>query len=63
MRGKGIPDLHGRGKGDQLIKVNVKIPTSLTSEQRKIIAEFAKASGENIETKESFDDKVKKAFK
>ncbi|RKY31798.1 MAG: molecular chaperone DnaJ [Candidatus Omnitrophota bacterium] len=63
LRGKGIPDLHGRGRGDELIKVNVKIPTALNSEQRKIIEEFARASGENINSKESFTDKVRKAFK
>ena len=32
MRGKGIPHLNGHGKGDQLIKVVVWIPTNLSKE-------------------------------
>ncbi len=62
LRGKGIPDIHGRGTGDGLVKVNVEIPTRLTPEQRKLIEEFAKASGEEI-NKESFSDKIKRTFR
>jgi molecular chaperone DnaJ len=62
LKEKGIADLHGRGLGDELVRVNVEIPTRLTPEQRKLIEEFAKLSGENID-KESFTDKIKKAFK
>lgn len=62
LREKGIPDLRGRGIGDELVRVNAEIPTRLTAEQRKLIEEFAKLSGEEI-NKESFTDKIKKAFK
>jgi molecular chaperone DnaJ len=62
LKGKGIPDLHGRGVGDELVRVNVHIPTSLTSQQRQLMEEFARISGENI-SKESFSEKIKKAFK
>ncbi|MDP3803987.1 MAG: DnaJ C-terminal domain-containing protein, partial [Candidatus Omnitrophota bacterium] len=62
LRGKGIPDVHGRGQGDELVKVDVEIPVRLNSAQRKLIEEFAKASGEDID-KESITDKIKKAFK
>jgi molecular chaperone DnaJ len=54
--------LHGRGVGDELVKVNVEIPRYLTPEQRKLIEEFARLSGEGV-NKESFTDKIKKAFK
>lgn len=37
LRGKGIKDLNGYGKGDQLIHVNVWTPKSLTPEERKIL--------------------------
>jgi molecular chaperone DnaJ len=63
LKEKGIPDLHGRGIGDELVKVNVEIPTRLTPEQRRLIEEFARLSGEDVNNKESFSDKIKKAFK
>lgn len=62
LRGKGIPDVHGRGVGDQLVKVNVAIPTQLTAPQRKIIEDFARASGEDID-KQGFADKIKRTFR
>lgn len=63
LKEKGIPDIHGRGVGDELVRVSVVIPTNLTSEQRRIIEEFARASGEDINAKEGLADKLKKAFK
>ena len=63
LRDKGIPDLHGRRQGDEFVKVNVKIPTSLTREERRLIEEFARVSGEEVDSKESIIDKVKKTFR
>jgi molecular chaperone DnaJ len=63
LKEKGLPDLHGRGMGDELVRVNVQIPARLTTEQRKVMEEFARLSGEDISAKESFGDKIKKAFK
>jgi molecular chaperone DnaJ len=63
LKEKGIPDVHGRGIGDELVRVNVDIPTRLTSEQRKLIEEFARLSGEDISSKESFTDRIKKTFR
>jgi molecular chaperone DnaJ len=63
LKAKGIPDVHGRGQGDELIRVDVEIPSKLTPEQRRIMEEFARVSGEKVDTKENFADKIKKAFK
>ncbi|PIP20152.1 MAG: molecular chaperone DnaJ [Candidatus Omnitrophica bacterium CG23_combo_of_CG06-09_8_20_14_all_40_11] len=62
LKEKGVPEVHGRSIGDELVKVNVRIPTHLSLQQRQLIEEFAKLSGEDI-NKESFTDKIKKAFK
>ena len=46
LRGEGIPNLRGRKRGDQIIQVIVKTPTSLTSRQEELLLEFAKAGEE-----------------
>lgn len=61
LKGKGIPSLHGRsGTGDELVIVIVDIPTKLNSEQRRLIEQYAQASGENIQSKETFTEKLKR---
>jgi len=62
LKEKGISDVHSHDVGDELVKVNVEIPTRLTAQQLKLIEEFARLSGEDID-KESFTEKIKKAFK
>ncbi|MBN1263587.1 MAG: DnaJ domain-containing protein [Candidatus Pacebacteria bacterium] len=44
LRNRGIPSLHGRGRGDQYLRLTVKIPERLSRRQRKLIEEFEKAS-------------------
>lgn len=41
LRGKGLPDLNGRRRGDQLVRVIVVTPTSLTPEERKFFEQLA----------------------
>jgi len=40
LSGKGMPLLHGGGRGDEYVKVIVQVPTDLTSEQKKLLQEF-----------------------
>jgi len=37
LRGKGIPHIHRQGNGDQLIKIEIDIPSKLSKEAKKII--------------------------
>lgn len=37
LRGKGVPRLRSRGKGDQYVLIRVKTPTKLSSEQRELL--------------------------
>ena len=64
LRGKGMPSLRSRGvQGDQLVRVQVEVPQSLSSEQRKIIEEFARVSGDaENPTSRGFFEKAKKFF-
>jgi molecular chaperone DnaJ len=42
LKGKGIPKLRTRGRGDQLVKLVLRTPTKLTDEQKKILTELSK---------------------
>ena len=46
LRGKGIPDVHGRGRGDQYVTVKVSVPVTMTNEQKDALRAFASAMGE-----------------
>ncbi|MEA1898336.1 MAG: DnaJ C-terminal domain-containing protein, partial [Bacteroidota bacterium] len=37
LRGKGLPEVNGYGKGDLLVNINVWIPKSLTKEEKRIL--------------------------
>ena len=63
LRDKGMPSLRGGRQGDQLVRVHVEVPQSLTPEQRKILEDFARVSGDASEpTSKSFFEKAKKFF-
>jgi molecular chaperone DnaJ len=47
LRGEGIRNLRGYGRGDQYIRVVVRTPTNLTSRQEELLREF-EASGNGI---------------
>jgi molecular chaperone DnaJ len=40
LRGKGLPEVNGYGKGDLLVNVNVWIPKHLSKEEAKIFEKF-----------------------
>jgi molecular chaperone DnaJ len=44
LRGKGLPEVNGYGRGDLLVNINVWVPKNLTKEERKIIEKFAESS-------------------
>ena len=52
LKGKGIPVLQGNGRGDQLIIVNVSIPTQLSADQRKLMEQLAGTLGTEVGTQE-----------
>ena len=55
LRGKGIPVLNGRGRGDQYVTVNVETPRNLTKEQKEALRSFSDMLGEsNYEKRKSF---------
>lgn len=55
LRGKGLPEVNGYGRGDLLVNVNVWIPKSLTREEMRIIEKFRES--ETFTPKPDKDDK------
>ena len=63
LKGKGIPVLNGRGRGDQYVTIRVQVPTSMNAEQKEALRAFAQAMGENVPEEsglKGFFDKHKK---
>ena len=48
LRGKGVPEVNGRNKGDQVVILKVQVPTKLTAEQRELLKTFAATMGERV---------------
>jgi molecular chaperone DnaJ len=64
IRGKGMPVLNGRGRGDHRVLVNVLVPRRLTPEQRQLLEEVSSRLGADAyERDEGFFDRVKAAFR
>lgn len=64
LRGKGVPNVHGHGTGDQHVITRIVTPTKLTDRQKQLLREFAEVSGEVPDEQSSnFFDKMKRAFK
>jgi len=60
LRNKGIPVLNRNSRGDQLVTVNVQIPTQLTEEQRALMESLGNTMGTDIKIQErSFLDKLR----
>jgi len=48
LKAKGVPSLHGGGRGDQHVRVIVEVPTHLNSEQRARLQAFADTADDSI---------------
>ena len=61
LRGKGIPVLNGRGRGDQYVTVVIETPRGLNREQKEALKKFSETLGEkNYEKRKSFLDFLRK---
>ncbi len=63
IKGKGVKDLYGRGKGDLFVKVQVKTPRNLNRDQKKHLRQFAESMGENPDSiDKSIVERIKNIF-
>jgi molecular chaperone DnaJ len=64
LRGKGITNVNGRGRGDLFARLIVEVPSHLNMEQRRKLEEFAAlCSDENTPLRKSFFERAKEFFK
>jgi len=64
LRGKGVKNLQGYGHGDLHVRVNVEVPTNLTSAQKAKLQEFAESCDESVNPiSKSFFEKAKSLFR
>lgn len=61
VKGKGMPNLGGRGHGDLFVAVTVVTPKTLTKEQRQLLEQLAEVEDADF-SDESFMDKVRNIF-
>ena len=61
LRGKGVPFIRGKGRGDQYVTVTVEVPKNLSSKQKELLKEFDE--DKNYKQKKSFADKMKEFLK
>jgi molecular chaperone DnaJ len=61
IKGKGMPVLGGRGRGDLYVSVSIVTPTSLTREQRKLLEQLSVVENKDLEDK-GLVDKVRDIF-
>ena len=65
LRGKGVPDINGRGKGDQLIQINVWTPAKLSSEEKNILKKFQESENfkpDPSKSEKGFFDRMREYF-
>ena len=61
LKGKGIPYVGYKTRGDQYVTVVVETPTKLTSEQKELLRRFAESTGDESQPKhKGFFEKLKK---
>ncbi|ERM84876.1 molecular chaperone DnaJ [Rhodonellum psychrophilum GCM71 = DSM 17998] len=65
LKGKGIKDINGYGKGDQLIHVNVWTPKQLSKEEKQILENLRESENfkpDPSKSEKSFFEKMKEFF-
>jgi molecular chaperone DnaJ len=60
LKGKGMQRLGSHGRGDQIVRVYVDVPKSLTPRQRELLEEFSNINGDEVA--KSFKEKIKDLF-
>ena len=64
LRGKGIPYIRGKNRGDQYVTVEVEVPKNINQKQKEILKQFEEASSDKDYKKQrSWFEKMKDFIK
>jgi molecular chaperone DnaJ len=64
LRGRGVPHVQGRGRGDLIIRVMVDVPTDVSKEQEELLRQLAALRGEQVAGADNgLLSKIRHAFK
>jgi molecular chaperone DnaJ len=63
LRGKGIQNVNGRGKGNLYVHVHIEVPKRLSKQQKEALRNFGDLTDDSVyDKKKGFFDKLKEAF-
>ena len=63
LRSKGVPAMRGKNRGDQMVHIEIDVPTEITDRQRELIIELGKELGSDVDMRShSFVDRLKSLF-
>lgn len=56
LKGKGIENLHGYGRGDEFVKILVKTPAKLSKKEEELLTELGRLDGKKLKGKKGILD-------
>ena len=62
LRGRGVPRLHGRGRGDLRAIVRVEVPSKLSTAESDLLRQYAEGRGESVAEAGGLFSQIKSAF-
>jgi molecular chaperone DnaJ len=62
LRGRGVPRLHRRGRGDLIVRLIVDTPRDLDQEQEKLLRALAEAREESVAEHQGWLSKIRSSF-
>jgi len=64
LKGRGVPHVRGRGRGDLLVRIVVDVPTELGSEEEELLRQLAELRGDDVAVAEAgLFSRIRSAFK
>jgi molecular chaperone DnaJ len=63
LRGKGVPHLGGRGRGDLVVQIDVEVPTKLRGEERELLEKLADVRGDDTAEAKGILGRIKDALR